>query len=63
MSTYSYVYKWVTFWYVKCYVGNYIMYGLSLKFYDIVYTVLHIWVLFLISLLQVYLKILFGSCP
>jgi len=39
------------------------MYGLSLKFYDIVYTVLHIWVLFLISLLQVYLKILFGSCP
>jgi len=38
MFTYSYVYKWVTFCYVQYYIGNYIIYGLSLKCYGIVYT-------------------------
>ena len=56
MSTYNYVYKWVIFWYVQCYIGNYIISGLSLKCYGIVYTVLHIWVLlFTISTASLYL--------
>jgi len=38
------------------YIGNYIIYGLSLKCYGIVYTVLHIWVLlFTVSSLSLYL--------
>jgi len=46
MSTYSYVYKWVTFFYMyKIYLKNYIIYGLSLRCYCIIYTVLNIWVL------------------
>ena len=52
MSTYSYVYKWFTFLYVQCYIGNYIIYGLSLKCYGIVYTVLHIWVLLFTMCIQ-----------
>ena len=46
MSTYSYVYKWGTFFDMyNVYWKNYIIYGLSLRCYYIIYTVLHIWVL------------------
>ena len=56
VSTYSYVYKWVTFSYVQCYIGKYIICGLSLKCYSIVYTILHIWVLlFTVSTVSLYL--------
>jgi len=56
ISTYSYVYKWVTFSYVQCYIGKYILYGLSLKCYGIVFTILHIWVLmFTIFAVSLYL--------
>ena len=36
MYTYSNVYKWVTIWYVQFYIGNYIIYELSVKGYGIV---------------------------